>query len=106
MDFRLTEDQQMVRDTARQFADEVVLPGAAERDQTAAFPIEEIRADPLAWLARGTVDYVAPQLYWPFGGGQDYAALAAWWVLPARTSPAAKTPLKLVSKVRSVVTKP
>ncbi len=43
MDFRLTEEQQMVRDTARAFAEEHVLPGADERDKTRAFPIEPFR---------------------------------------------------------------
>jgi len=38
-----------------------------------------IYADPVAWLENETVDYIVPQLYWPFGGGQDYAALASWW---------------------------
>ena len=38
-----------------------------------------IYADPVAWLEAGTVDYLAPQLYWAFGGGQDYAKLAPWW---------------------------
>ncbi len=35
--------------------------------------------DPIAWLARGYIDYLAPELYWPFGGGQDYAKLQPWW---------------------------
>jgi uncharacterized lipoprotein YddW (UPF0748 family) len=39
----------------------------------------DIYCDPIAWLQAGKVDYLAPQLYWPFGGGQDYAALSAWW---------------------------
>jgi hypothetical protein len=38
-----------------------------------------IYADARAWLQEGTVDYLAPQLYWGFGGGQDYATLAPWW---------------------------
>ena len=38
-----------------------------------------IYADPTAWLEAGTVDYLVPQLYWAFGGGQDYAKLAPWW---------------------------
>ncbi len=38
-----------------------------------------IYADPTAWLEAGTVDYLVPQLYWPFGGGQDYGKLAPWW---------------------------
>jgi hypothetical protein len=25
------------------------------------------------------VDYIAPQLYWPFGGEQDYGLLMPWW---------------------------
>ncbi len=27
----------------------------------------------------GYIDYVVPQLYWPFGGGQDYGKLMSWW---------------------------
>ncbi|GIV59512.1 MAG: hypothetical protein KatS3mg043_0601 [Rhodothermaceae bacterium] len=38
-----------------------------------------IYADAPNWLAQGWVDYLVPQLYWPFGGGQDYAKLAPWW---------------------------
>ena len=38
-----------------------------------------IYADPTAWLEAGIVDYLVPQLYWAFGGGQDYAKLAPWW---------------------------
>ncbi len=43
MNFELTEDQAMIRDTAREFAERYVAPGAAERDQTAEFPIEPFR---------------------------------------------------------------
>ena len=39
-----------------------------------------IFADPTAWLEQGTVDYMAPQLYWVFGGAQDFGKLADWWV--------------------------
>jgi len=35
--------------------------------------------DPIAWLANQTVDYITPQCYWPFGGGQDYGKLIPWW---------------------------
>lgn len=38
-----------------------------------------IFCDPMAWLKNQSVDYLAPQLYWPFGGGQDYATLNNWW---------------------------
>ncbi len=43
MDFALTEEQRMVRDSAREFADAYVAPGAAERDRTCEFPIEQFR---------------------------------------------------------------
>ncbi len=39
----------------------------------------EIYADAVTWLSRQWVDYLAPQLYWPFGGGQDYGKLLPWW---------------------------
>lgn len=38
-----------------------------------------IYADALAWLRAHSIDYLTPQLYWPFGGGQDYAKLQPWW---------------------------
>jgi hypothetical protein len=41
--------------------------------------------DPIAWLQDQTVDYITPQLYWPFGGGQDYGILTPWWANQART---------------------
>ena len=39
----------------------------------------DIFCDPIAWLQEQSVDYVVPQLYWAFGGGQDYASLHNWW---------------------------
>jgi len=36
-------------------------------------------ADALAWLNAQIVDYITPQLYWVFGGGQDYGKLLPWW---------------------------
>ena len=38
-----------------------------------------IYCDGVAWLQNQTVDYLTPQLYWPFGGGQDYGKLLPWW---------------------------
>lgn len=38
-----------------------------------------IFSDPLTWLNEEKVDYIAPQLYWPFGGQQDYGKLLPWW---------------------------
>ncbi len=38
-----------------------------------------IYCDALAWLRAKSIDYLTPQLYWKFGGGQDYAKLQPWW---------------------------
>ncbi|MET3574745.1 acyl-CoA dehydrogenase family protein [Bhargavaea ullalensis] len=43
MNFDLTQEQEMIRRTIREFADEVVAPGAIERDRTKEFPIEIFR---------------------------------------------------------------
>ncbi|GEN84361.1 acyl-CoA dehydrogenase [Sporosarcina luteola] len=40
MNFDLTDEQQMIRKMMREFADEVVAPGAIERDRTKEFPTE------------------------------------------------------------------
>jgi uncharacterized lipoprotein YddW (UPF0748 family) len=42
--------------------------------------VDAIYADAVNWLDQQWVDYLAPQLYWAFGGGQDYAKLAPWWM--------------------------
>lgn len=39
MNFDLTDEQQMIRKMMREFSDEVVAPGAIERDRTKEFPI-------------------------------------------------------------------
>jgi alkylation response protein AidB-like acyl-CoA dehydrogenase len=44
MDFSLTEDQQMIRDAAREFAQNEIAPVAAEFDLSGEFPSETIRA--------------------------------------------------------------
>jgi alkylation response protein AidB-like acyl-CoA dehydrogenase len=40
MNFDLTQEQQMIKKTIKEFADKVVAPGAIERDRTKAFPTE------------------------------------------------------------------
>ena len=35
--------------------------------------------DVLLWLQNNWLDYFTPQLYWGFGGGQDYTNLMLWW---------------------------
>ena len=40
MDFRLSEEQQMIRDMARKFADEIIAPRAEEMEATGEYPYE------------------------------------------------------------------
>ena len=39
----------------------------------------DIYSDPLAWLSKGTIDYISPQIYWTIGSANDYAKLCTWW---------------------------
>ena len=43
MDFKPTEEQEAVRRVARQFAEERLMPHAAARDASGAFPVAELR---------------------------------------------------------------
>ena len=43
MDFRLSEEQEMVRQTAREFAEKELRPGVAERDDKGEFPREQVK---------------------------------------------------------------
>ncbi|MDA3861865.1 MAG: family 10 glycosylhydrolase [Melioribacteraceae bacterium] len=38
-----------------------------------------IYCDAVTWFDEQIIDYLAPQLYWAFSGGQDYGKLAPWW---------------------------
>jgi uncharacterized lipoprotein YddW (UPF0748 family) len=35
--------------------------------------------DPVTWMSEKWLDYLTPQLYWRFGGPQDYGILMPWW---------------------------
>lgn len=39
----------------------------------------DIYCDAIAWLQDQSIDYLTPQLYWSYGGGQDYGTLMHWW---------------------------
>lgn len=43
MNFELTEEQIVVRDAAREFAQTELLPGVIERDDKQEFPAEQIK---------------------------------------------------------------
>ncbi len=40
---------------------------------------DQIYCDAVAWLQGQYIDYLAPQLYWSFGGSQNYGSLQPWW---------------------------
>ncbi len=43
-----------------------------------------IYSDPLAWMSRGTIDYISPQMYWHVGSSTcDFVELSQWWSMIA-----------------------
>ena len=39
-----------------------------------------IFSDPLAWISSHSIDYISPQVYWPFGHStNDYGKITGWW---------------------------
>lgn len=70
MNFDLTEEQEMIRKTIREFADEEIAPGASERDKTKKFPLEVFKK-----LAKmGIMGLPFPEEYG--GGGADTVSFA------------------------------
>ena len=43
MDFKLTEEQQLIQKTARDFANDHLRPGVVERDEKAEFPAKQVK---------------------------------------------------------------
>ncbi len=70
MDFKLTEEQQMVKEMCRKFADNELAPKAAEYDKTHAFPWEHVKK--LGEM--GMMGVVYPEEY--NGAGMDYVSYA------------------------------
>ncbi len=67
VDFRLSEEQQMIRDMAREFCDEEVLPYAEEWDRAGTYPLEAInKAHEL-----GLLNVTIPEKY----GGQGMSSM-------------------------------
>ncbi|MHC4597709.1 MAG: acyl-CoA dehydrogenase family protein, partial [Planctomycetota bacterium] len=71
MDFDLNEDQAMIRDTARDVAEKVLAPRAAELDRSGTFPRENMAA--LAEL--GFMGVIVPEAYGGAGLGTFELAL-------------------------------
>ncbi|BES84954.1 glycoside hydrolase family 10 protein [Pectobacterium araliae] len=54
---------------------------AAGSDTRGAAAYDEAYADTRQWVQQGLLDYIAPQLYWPFArDAARYDVLAKWWV--------------------------
>ena len=70
MHLELDETQLMIRDTARDFATNALLPGAAERDEEAAFPDDLVRE----MSELGFMGIAVPEEYG--GAGMDYVSYA------------------------------
>lgn len=71
MNFQLTEEQKLIRDTVRSFAEKEVAPSAAERDENECFD-RELMFDKVAEL--GLAGIVFPEEYG--GAGADYISYA------------------------------
>ena len=71
MNFELTEEQNLIRDMVREFAEKEVAPSAAERDEEERFD-RPLMFDRLAEL--GLTGIVFPEQYG--GAGADYISYA------------------------------
>ncbi|OPX22727.1 MAG: acyl-CoA dehydrogenase [Planctomycetales bacterium 4484_113] len=70
MDFELTDEQKMVRDTIRKFAETELMPVCAELDNTREFPWDTIKK-------MAELGFLAPPLPTEYGGGGlDHVAYA------------------------------
>ena len=67
VDFRLSEEQEMIRDMAREFCDEEIIPKAEEWDKSGTYPLKAIaRAHEL-----GLLNVTIPEKY----GGAGMSAV-------------------------------
>jgi alkylation response protein AidB-like acyl-CoA dehydrogenase len=73
MNLELTDDQQILKQAMREFAEGEILPGAAERDEHARFPSELIPK----LAEQGLLGIMVPEEY----GGAGYDALSAAIIL-------------------------
>lgn len=54
-------------------------PGYPQGVSAGVNAYEHLACDARKWLAKGWVDYLAPQLYWRCNGAQSFPALMQWW---------------------------
>src|SRR5881409_3806651 len=70
IDFQLTDEQQLIRDTAREFADREIVPVARENDRNEHFDTELVKK-------LGDMGYLGPIVAEEYGGrGLDYRTYA------------------------------
>src|ERR1051326_3332329 len=65
MDFRLNEEQQLIRDTAKRIAHEVIAPRAAELDETGEYPEDIFQV----YKESGLLGLTFPEQYGGSGAG-------------------------------------
>ncbi len=89
MDFDLTPEQEMVKKTAKDFADNEIMPGARERDRQEIFPWNIIRD-----MAR--LGFLGPTLPEKYGGmGLDYISEAIIFEEVGRADSSVRTTLSV-----------
>lgn len=94
MNFDLTEEQKMIRDTVRQFAEEVIAPRAAEIDEMDEFPHD-------IWKQMADLGFISLTLPEEFGGmGADHISCSIMLEELAKVS-AAMSNAVLTSKLQS-----
>ncbi len=72
MDFQLTEEQQLIRETAKRIANEVIAPRAAELDETGEYPEDIFQV----YKEAGLLGLAFPEEYGGSGAGTMGLALA------------------------------
>ncbi|RME48911.1 MAG: acyl-CoA dehydrogenase [Chloroflexi bacterium] len=89
MDFDLTPEQEMVKKTAKDFADNEIMPGARERDRQEIFPWDIIRD-----MAK--LGFLGPTLPEKYGGmGLDYISEAIIFEEVGRADSSVRTTLSV-----------
>ena len=89
MDLNLTDEQQMIRDVAREFADKELLPTAAEYDEKQEFPHEQ-------WRKLGELGFMGLIIPEEWGGtGADVTTYILALIEIARGNPALSTAMSI-----------
>src|SRR5262249_45085268 len=89
MDFELSAEQKLLKQTAQAFADKQILPGARERDRKAEFPTEVI-------AKLGALGFLGPLVPEKYGGmGADFLSEAIIFEEVGRADSSVRTTLSV-----------